>query len=139
MLKKGKELIENRKQALIIADKEGWDVALGYVKDPIVKNAEHKKRLKKARKEAATTRANKEAGKKRAQSFTDGGKSKIRKGEVEDTREGNMYGRLGGGYNRTEQRSGGFQPRACWLCGSFAHLANNCTRNNTRNSTNSRY
>ena len=49
LLKKGKDLIENRMQALIIADKEGWDVALGYVKDPIVKNVEQENRLKKAR------------------------------------------------------------------------------------------
>ena len=49
IFKKGKELLENRMQAIIIGDKEGWDIALGYVSDPLVKTAEQEKRLKKAR------------------------------------------------------------------------------------------
>ena len=85
-------------------------------------------------------RSNKEEAKKRNQSFADGGKLKIKKLDPEDTREGNRYGRLGGGGYRTDQRSAGYQLRACWTCGSFAHLANNCTRNsNTINTTNYRY
>ena len=45
---KGKQLIDNRKQALVIADREGWDVALGYLADPIVRTADQEKLAVKA-------------------------------------------------------------------------------------------
>ena len=44
---KGKTLINNRMQALRIADREGWDVALAFLDDPIVDNPDQEKATEK--------------------------------------------------------------------------------------------
>ena len=140
LLKKGKELIENRMQALIIADKEGWDVALGYVADPIVKDAEQEKRLKKARREAMANKTNKEAGKNPGLSDINGGKAKKRRLDMDNMKEGVRYGRQNNGYNyNTDRRNSGFQARTCWTCGSPTHMASNCMRNSNNKNRNFRF
>ena len=123
LLKKGRDLLENRMQALIIADKEGWDVALAYVSDPLVRTAEQEKRLKKARREAQAAKDS-SSKKKRDSENARFGPKRSYQNECQDgssrKRQNNLYGNL-------DRRSWGPEPKKCWRCGAYGHLSTRCT------------
>lgn len=124
LLAKGKQLTRNRAQALVFADKEGWDVALAYLDDPLVATPDQEKRLKQARKEAKSSRES--SGKRKSTKQSD--KSKFKK----DSSEGgstSTYGQRGTAAARISvDNRGRVHERSCWICGRTDHISPNCTR-----------
>lgn len=106
-LEKGKKLIQNHKQTLLIADSEGWDVAKGFLASPLVENEEQEKRLRRARKEAEQAK-------------------KLRKVPSNDNaifEKKSSMKRFRRDENQRETQ------KTCWTCGSFGHFARACYKN----------
>ena len=117
-------------QALIIADKECWDVALAYVSDPLVRTAEQEKRLRKARREAQAAKDSLSKKKRDSENARFGPKMAYQN-EYQDAsssskKQNNLYGNF-------DRRSWGPEPKKCWRCGAYGHLSTRCTTYDNRN------
>ena len=56
ILKEGMDLLTQRNKVLILSDKYGWQTAAAYGTDPVASNSEDEKKIKRACKEAKTTK-----------------------------------------------------------------------------------
>ena len=129
LIEKGKTLSKERIEALRVADKEGWDVALAYLNEDLVSGAEKEKKLKTARKEATTARE--VAAKKRKlsshQNYTTERDGKKKEDWYSQNRgERSSYGFGGRKYgNEKKERT----DKTCWTCGRMGHFWAACSKN----------
>ena len=124
-IQKGKELCINRMEALRIADKEGWDVALAYISEELVTGEENEKRLKKARRDAKTSRDEKKktySSTSQRTRFQPYSYDKYPKKEEGSDKSYNSTSRENGYYRKSRK----LDNITCWICSRFGHVATYC-------------
>ena len=119
---KGKKIIKNRIQALRIADKEGWDVALAFLDDPLVDGPDEEKRLKKARRTVQTNKSLTNSKKRENNTVSEyERRSKLRNYGASDGRQGTSNYQT-----TTNSRKSWGQDSKCWSCNRLGHFSSSC-------------
>ena len=120
-------------QALRIADKDGWEVALAYLDDPLVDGPDEEKRFKKARRavQLNKTAANFKKRQNDNPSSEYERRTKSKNYGVAEGEQGTSYQARG-----TSARKTWGQENTCWTCNRAGHFASSCPRR--RNFTNTK-
>ena len=125
-LNEGKELLSERNKHILLAEKFGWDVVECYTAEPLAKDADDEKRIKKAVKESKQLREEKKkkalttSKARRPYSWSSSGPAEPKRG-VEKSQYQATHGFLAGKSSLTRNPS-----LTCFRCLRPGHFAKDC-------------
>ena len=112
-------------EALRIADKEGWDIALAYLSEELVTGTDKEKRLKKARKETVGSRVE-----KKSRPHAQWAAKPYAKNDDRRDKNGNYRPYYSGSFSK---KSSNIDNLTCWSCNRLGHVATNCPIYSSKN------